>query len=329
MRGEIIYVSHSAAAPLARERACRLANRPGARRRCGMGRRHGPIECGANFHAKSSLGNMKALTTHAHASDGIAATDAEGNHGGGADPALHWYFHPITNSRAHMEAVEQIVYAILSGAYSVGERLPGIEQLAQAMNVSKPVIGEALKVLTRSKTLRVQRGSSGGLFVLTDRIKESLVALSGQMNRLSLSEIVEARQPIELQLALLAGERATPADFAAMQACVDNLRKHSDGDLMLRMRFDHLFHYSVGRAARSRALAYYQYQILEQLFALLQDYFLYREDPNLVVELHERTLAAIRSREPATIRRAIAEHMRPLEEAVAAMSAPLPQTAPA
>ena len=260
---------------------------------------------------------------------GEAATNDNEDRGDDVDPALHWYFHPITNSRAHEEVVEQIVYAILSGAYSVGERMPSVEQLAQAMNVSRPVIGEALKVLTKSKTLHVQRGSSGGLFVLTNRIKENLISLSGQMNRLGLTEIVEARHPIELQLALLAGERATDADFAAMQSCIDNLRKHRDGDLMLRMRFDHLFHYSIGRAARSRALAYYQYQLLEQLFVLMQDYFLYREDPNLVVDLHERTLAAIRSRQPDAIRQIIAEHMQPLEEAVAAISSRLPDVAPA
>jgi len=252
--------------------------------------------------------------------DGELATNGNANRGSEVEPALHWYFHPITNSRAHEEVVEQLVYAILSGAYLVGERMPSVEQLAQAMNVSKPVIGEALKVLTKSKTLRVQRGSSGGLFVLTNRIRESLVSLGGQMNRLSLTEIVEARHPIELQLALLAGERATDADFAAMQSCIDNLRKHRDGDLMLRMRFDHLFHYSIGRAARSRALAHYQYQLLEQLFILMQDYFLYGEDPNLVVDLHERTLTAIRSRQPHAIRQIIAEHMQPLEEAAAALA---------
>lgn len=260
---------------------------------------------------------------------GRPATNDDEDHGSRVDPSLHWYFHPITNSRAHEEVVEQIAYAILSGAYSVGERLPSVEQLAQAMNVSKPVIGEALKVLTKSKTLHVQRGSTGGLFVLTNRIKESLVSMGGQMNRLSLTEIVEARHPIELQLALLAGERATETDFAAMQSCIDNLRKYRDGDLMLRMRFDHLFHYSIGRAARSRALAHYQYQLLEQLFVLMQDYFLYREDPNLVVDLHERTLAAIRSRQPEAIRQIIAEHMRPLEEVATTAALRLPDAASA
>ncbi len=243
------------------------------------------------------------------------------------DSALHWYFHPIANSRAHEEVVEQLVYAVLSGAYPEGERLPGVDQLAQAMNVSKPVISEALRVLTKCKALRVQRGLNGGLFVLTTRIREVFVSLGGPMSRLSLVEIVEARSPVELQLALLAGERATVADFAAMQTCIDGLRKHRDDDLALRIRFDHLFHYSIGRAARSRALARFQFQILEHLAVRMRDYFLYREDPGLVIDLHERTLAAIRTREPSVIRQVTLEHLRPLEEMVAELVAAAPASA--
>lgn len=67
------------------------------------------------------------------------------------EPQLRWHFHPITNARAHEDVVEQITFSILSGAYSADDRLPSVEQLAQAMNVSKPVIGEALKVLIQGQ----------------------------------------------------------------------------------------------------------------------------------------------------------------------------------
>lgn len=230
-----------------------------------------------------------------------------------------WHFHPIINSRAHEEVVEQITFAILSGAYAPGERLPNIEQLSRAMGVSKPVIGEALKILTQAKVVRAQRGSSGGLTVLTNNVPESVMALTAPLRHLSLSEIVEARHPIELQLALLAAKRATEEDFEALQVCIDRLREHRKSDLALRIRFDHLFHYTIGRTARSGALALYQHQILEQLFVRMRDYFASNEDVDKVIALHERTLKAIRSRKPARIAAAIAEHLQPLQEAVAAL----------
>src|SRR4051794_24812375 len=86
-----------------------------------------------------------------------------------------WHFHAITNSRAHEEVIEQIAFAILSGAYAPGEKLPNMEQLSRAMGVSKPVVGEELKVLTKAKVVRAQRGSSGGLSVLTDNVPDSIM----------------------------------------------------------------------------------------------------------------------------------------------------------
>jgi GntR family transcriptional regulator, transcriptional repressor for pyruvate dehydrogenase complex len=228
-----------------------------------------------------------------------------------------WHFHPIANPRAHEEVVEQITFAILSGAFASGERLPNVEALARTMGVSKPVIGEALKVLTKAGVVRAQRGVHGGLTVDNVDVPDSILSLTAPLRHFEVREIVEARRPIELQLALLAGERATEDDFAALQVCIDRLREHRHSDLANRIRFDHLFHYTIGRTARSSALALYQHQILENLYARMQRYFTDIEDVDGVIRLHEMTLAALRTRDPAAIAEAIDVHLTPLEKIVA------------
>jgi GntR family transcriptional repressor for pyruvate dehydrogenase complex len=228
--------------------------------------------------------------------------------------AARWHFHPITNTRAHEEVVEQITFAILSGAYNPGERLPNIEALARGMGVSKPVVGEALKVLAGASVLRALRGVNGGVVVETNEVPERIMAIAGPLRHFELAEIVEARRPIELQIALMAAERATEEDFSAMEECIERLRSHRDGELALRTRFDHQFHYTMGRAARNSALALYQHQILEYLFVRMRAYFSEVEDVELVIALHEDTLAALRTRHVGKITRAIDAHMRPLEE---------------
>jgi GntR family transcriptional regulator, transcriptional repressor for pyruvate dehydrogenase complex len=229
----------------------------------------------------------------------------------------YWHFHPITNPRAHEEVVEQITFAILSGAYGTGERLPNVEALAKTMGVSKPVIGEALKVLTKAGVVKAQRGVHGGLTVDNVDVPDSILALTAPLRHFEVREIVEARRPIELQVALLAGERASEEDFDAMQVCIDRLREHKHSDLTNRIRFDHLFHYTMGRTARSRTLALYQHQILENLYARMRDYFADIEDVEGVIALHEMTLDAIRTRDPARIAEAIDIHLKPLERVVA------------
>jgi GntR family transcriptional regulator, transcriptional repressor for pyruvate dehydrogenase complex len=232
------------------------------------------------------------------------------------DNVARWHFHPIANSRAHQEVVEQITYAVLSGAYHPGDRLPNIEELARLMGVSKPVVGEALKVLAEASVVRALRGVHGGVVVETNEVPGSVMAMAGPLCHLDLSEIVEARRPIELQIALKAAERATEAEFAAMQESIERLRAHRTSKLALRIRFDHQFHYLMGRAARSSALALYQHQILEHLFVRMRPYFSEIEDVDSVVDLHEDTLRAIRTGNTAKIARSIDLHLRPLEEAV-------------
>ncbi len=227
-------------------------------------------------------------------------------------------FHSISNVRAHDAVIEQITFAIRAGAFAPGDRMPHIGQLAKSMQVSKPVIGEALKVLSRSGVLQVQRGIKGGLTVLTTEIPPSIMALSAPNFHLGVADIVEARRPVELALTLLAAERASEKDFEMLESCITALRKHRRGGLEKRIRFDHLFHYNIGRAARNQALATYQHQILEQLFLRMRAYFREIEDVDSVIDLHEETLAALRSGDHSAIERAVDTHLHPLEQAWAA-----------
>src|SRR5688572_8559632 len=87
-----------------------------------------------------------------------------------SNDALRWHFHPIISARAHEEVVGQITFAILSGAYVPDDRLPNIDALSRMMKVSKPVIGEALKLLTKARVVQTRRGINGGLTVTTNQI---------------------------------------------------------------------------------------------------------------------------------------------------------------
>jgi DNA-binding FadR family transcriptional regulator len=230
----------------------------------------------------------------------------------------NWRFHPIANVRAHQEVVQQIAFAILAGAYVPGERLPNIEALSRLMGVSKPVIGEALKILSGDGTILVQRGLNGGLTVNRSDVSDKISALAAPLAHMTVRDVVEARRPIELQIALLAAERADAADFEMLAGTIEKLLQHRNSKIAVRIRYDHLFHYTLGRAARSSALALYQHQILEKLFVAMKSYFAETEDVDSVIALHRATLKAIQSRKRSEIERAIDEHLKPLELAVAA-----------
>ncbi len=220
-------------------------------------------------------------------------------------------FHPISAPRAHEEVVDQIVYAIRSGLLAPGDRLPSIERVAELTDVSKPVVGEAVRVLRNHGVVESKRGVQGGVTVVSDEIPLELMRMAPGWRDAALTELVEARKPIELELALLAGERATDQELADMRTTIGRLEeamKSGNGTDGRFISFDHQFHYQIGRAARSEMLAYYQHRILGEIAAVLSEYKLYHQDIELVVRTHTAFLDAIAARDTAAIRHAVDEH---------------------
>lgn len=226
-------------------------------------------------------------------------------------PTTPLRFYPVSLTRAHEEVVAQIVFAIRSGQIAVGDRLSTIEDLANMTVVSKPVIGEAVRVLREHGVLETKRGVQGGVTVVSDEIPTTLLRLGSDWRKANLTELVEARRPIELELALLAGVRGTEAEFASMHDSLDRLREaHAEDSKGSFLRFDHLFHYQIGRAAKSEKLAHHQHRILNEITVILHEYDLFHEDRDFVVRTHEAMLNALEKRDPDLIREAVDAHWR-------------------
>ena len=224
-------------------------------------------------------------------------------------------FRPVVDSRAHELVVDQIAFGIRAGVYKVGEKLPPIGELSRQFGVSKPTVGEAVRILAVHGVVVSKRGVSGGVTVASDEISTALLGLVPERRQTDVRELVEGRRAVEMEIARLAARRADDDDFAAMRESIERLEQHLRGPRRLRLHYDHLFHYALGRAARSDLLAYYQHQILKQLVVLLGDSFLEQEDTGLVLEHHRRTLRALTGRRLRTVERAMDEHLAVLERA--------------
>jgi GntR family transcriptional regulator, transcriptional repressor for pyruvate dehydrogenase complex len=225
-----------------------------------------------------------------------------------------WAFQPISDPRVHERVVDQITFAIRSAAYGVGERLPSVEQMARSMGVSKPTVGEAIRVLADWGVVESRRGVNGGVTVVDDNIPITLLQRADATTDRSLRELIEARRPVEMQIARLAAERADANDIKDMEDSIAKLVAGIDGDSESRLHYDHFFHYAMGRAARSELLAYYQHQILQGITVLLHDFFVNRENPETVVDLHRRTLDAIKGGDVDEVDRVMDEHLAHLEQ---------------
>lgn len=233
-----------------------------------------------------------------------------------ASPGFTNPFHPVQGHRTQYEVIDQITFAIRAGYIARGDRLPSLDALSARLGVSRSVVVEAVRSLSMAGVIATQRGNKGGLTVVTSNIPVALLGLSS--NKFDkLTDILEARRAVELQLALLCAERATAQDLEELEVSVQKLIEHRNADHLERRHWDHLFHYQMARAARSEVLAYMQHQILERLTVVMHDYFDQAEDPLEVEELHRETLHMLATRDPVLVERAIDRHLAPLELLVA------------
>ena len=227
-------------------------------------------------------------------------------------------FEPVATRRTFEEAVEQIGDKVKSGELHVGERLPSERELAAQMRISRPTLREAVKVLTEAGVLEVRRGQSGGIFVASELVPRDLVKTRSEIRVSEVAGVLEARRLLEPRVVQLAAVHAGEEDFATMQATIERQRelageeflKHED----LFLQLDLKFHLAIARATRNSTVV----QLISHLFRRLEiarDMAVHAPlVPDWVIDVHERTLAAIRAADFERIDQVMDEHLAQLEQ---------------
>jgi GntR family transcriptional repressor for pyruvate dehydrogenase complex len=147
--------------------------------------------------------------------------------------------------------------AIASRALVPGDRVGTEAELARELNVSRPAVREAVRLLVRANLLRAARGPGGGVFVARspDRGLARTVseAIGGMLatDTTSLPELTEVRLLLEVPLAGLAAEHAGAETIAELWRAVEDAAARPDDDLVQR-ETDVRFHQAIAEAAGNR-----------------------------------------------------------------------------
>jgi GntR family transcriptional repressor for pyruvate dehydrogenase complex len=227
-------------------------------------------------------------------------------------------FTPVQTRRTFEEAADQIAEKVRTGELRTGDRLPGERSLAAQMEISRPTLREAVKVLVEAGVLEVRRGPGGGMYVATDVVPTDLVRHSASLRLAEIAAVLEARRMLEPQVAQLAAERATEEDFEAMERSIEAMRRIVDGGWHQRhedrfLQLDVQFHLALARAAGNATVETLMRILLRQL-EIARDMAMHVPlIPEWTIGIHERTLAALRSGEPEEVEAVMDEHLGQLE----------------
>jgi GntR family transcriptional regulator, transcriptional repressor for pyruvate dehydrogenase complex len=228
-------------------------------------------------------------------------------------------FEPVATRRTFEEAVEQIAEKVKSGDLHVGDRLPSERDLAAQMRISRPTLREAVKVLAEAGVLEVRRGQAGGIFVASEVVPRELLHSRQEIRFSEVAGVLEARRLLEPRVAQLAALHASDEDFAVMARTIERQREVAAGDDFLRnedlfLGLDLKFHLAMARATRNGTIVALMRSLLRQL-EIARDMAMHAPlVPDWTIEIHERTLAAVRSADFALIDEVMDEHLAELEQ---------------
>jgi DNA-binding FadR family transcriptional regulator len=130
---------------------------------------------------------------------------------------------PVQKDTFPSQIARQIRAMIVDGRLAVNQRLPTEQELAAQFNVSRPTIREALKRLAAQNLVRSLRGPTGGTFVNAPSVEEemdhlaSVSTMLGSVGDITIEEISDARQHLEMLCVRLAAERRTEVQLEALR----------------------------------------------------------------------------------------------------------------
>jgi GntR family transcriptional repressor for pyruvate dehydrogenase complex len=231
-------------------------------------------------------------------------------------------FTAVSQNRTADAVTAQIEGLILDGVLRPGDRLPAERDLARAMDVSRPILREALDGLEARGLIASRHG--GGTWVadvIGEVFRQPVVDLI-RAHPKAQADYLEFRRELDALAAGLAAERATETDRTLIRRIVAALETaHAEADFAREAELDVEFHRTISDCAHNVVLLH----TLRASYRLLADGVFYNRgllyghagSRDRLFAQHLAIAAAILDRDAPAARAAAAAHMDYVAAAVA------------
>ena len=155
-------------------------------------------------------------------------------------PAPEPRFEVVSRSTLPEEIANRLLGQIREQHLRPGDKLPAERNLAQMMEVSRPVLREALRALALMRVVDIRQGD--GTYITSLEPKQLISHLDFVFSKdsVALVELLEARRVVETGNVRLAALRVTEPELAELEglleslaACVDEPDRFSELDIAL------------------------------------------------------------------------------------------------
>jgi GntR family transcriptional repressor for pyruvate dehydrogenase complex len=227
----------------------------------------------------------------------------------------------IAHARTADEVVSQVELLILEGILRVGDKLPGERDLARRLDVSRPILREALKDLEARGLLVSRHG--GGTFVadvIGKVFTPQIVELIAKHKKATI-DYLEYRREIEGVAAEYAARRATDDDRALLTRIIRAMEAaHEKDDFEEEATLDVELHNVIGECAHNIIFLH----TLRSCYRLLSDGVFYNRTMiyalpgarDVLLGQHRAIYDAIMAGDGPAARRAAQAHMEYVARAI-------------
>ena len=128
--------------------------------------------------------------------------------------------------KAYEQVADQLRELIVRGELQPGDRLPVESALARDFGVSRATVREALRLLAAQSLVRTEKGATGGSYVTLptaatiSSLVHANVGLLAETRSVTLQELLEARELVEVPAVRLAAARRDADDLDRLRGTV-------------------------------------------------------------------------------------------------------------
>jgi DNA-binding FadR family transcriptional regulator len=215
--------------------------------------------------------------------------------------------------KAYEQVADQLRELIMTGELTPGHRLPSESELAADFGVSRATIREALRVLAAQSLIRTSKGSTGGSFVTLPTVDyissfvHANVNLLTETKHVTLEELLEARELVEVPAARLAAERRSADEVERLRATVPD--DDQPLDTTQEFTYNAEFHTCMIDASRNTLLTVSAQPIFSVLQTNLARSALGRTFHKAIHAHHRRILGAVEAGDPDASEAEMRDHL--------------------
>ncbi len=221
---------------------------------------------------------------------------------------------PIKPKRIADQVFDQLRELIFRGEFKPGKQIMPERELAEALNVSRTSVRDAISKLVVIGLLEQRQGQGTFVRAAPDITKHPL-AIAMESENATLTDLLEVRMGLECNAATLAAKRAIEQDLHFMQKSIDEMKADIKSSHLetLGTQADVSFHIAVAYATHNPLQVHVMKNFYDFLFVGIKEYWarLYEKPANIeaIIAQHTEIYQTIREHNPQEAEKAMRHHI--------------------